>query len=106
QAEWELKRADLDIENFKNSVNAEYSAALANYKASLADYLAVKENVVLAQEVYDVINLQYSSGIKTYLEVITAETDLRTAQINYFNALYQVLSSKIDVQKSQGELRF
>ncbi len=86
----------------KNSINAEYSAAMANYKASLANFLAVKENVLLAQEVYDVIALQYNSGIKTYLEVITAETDLRTAQINYFNALYQVLSSKIDVQKSLG----
>ena len=71
QAEWELKRTDLDIINLKNSVNSEYTTALANYKASLANYLAVKENVLLAQEVYDVINLQYRSGIKTYLEVIT-----------------------------------
>ena len=78
---------------------------LASYKANLANYLAVKENVLLAQEVYDVIQLQYRSGIKTYLEVITSETDLRTSQINYFNALYQVLSSKIDVQKSVGEIK-
>jgi len=106
RAEWELKRTDLDIISLRNSVNAEYNAALANYKASLANYLAVKENVLLAQEVYDVIQLQYRSGIKTYLEVITSETDLRTAQINYFNALYEVLSSKIDVQKSLGEIRY
>jgi outer membrane protein len=104
EAEWNLKRIDLGIVNLKNSFNAEYNSALSNYKASLADYTAVKENVSLAQEVYDVIQLQYRSGVKTYLEVITAETDLRTAQINYFNALYQVLSSKIDVQKSLGEI--
>jgi outer membrane protein len=104
EAEWDLKRIDLGIVNLKNSFNAEYNAALSDYKASLANYLSVKENVSLAQEVYDVIQLQYRSGVKTYLEVITAETDLRTAQINYFNALYQVLSSKIDVQKSLGEI--
>lgn len=106
QAEWQVKRTDLEILNFKNSVNSEYNAALANYKANLSNYLAVRENVQLAQEVYDVINLQYRSGIKTYLEVITAETDLRTAQINYFNALYQVLSSKIDIQRSLGDIRY
>ncbi len=106
QSVWELKRTDLEIINFENTVNAEYSAAIANYKASLADYFAVKENVALAQEVYDVIALQYNSGIKTYLEVINAETDLRTAKINYFDALYQVLSSKIDVQKSLGLISF
>jgi len=104
QAEWELKRTDLDIVNLKNEVNSEYSAALAGYKANLANYLAVKENVELAKEVYEVIQLQYRSGVKTYLEVITAETDLRTAQINYFDALYGVLSSKIDVQKSLGQI--
>ena len=106
QSEWELKRTDLDIVNLKNLVNSEYSSALANYKASLSDFLAMKENVGLAQEVYDVIRLQYRSGIKAYLEVITAETDLRTAQINYFNALYQVISSKIDVEKSKGEISY
>lgn len=104
QAEWELKRTDLDIVSLKNEVNSEYSAALAGYKANLANYFAVKENVELAKEVYEVIQLQYRSGVKTYLEVITAETDLRTAQINYFDALYGVLSSKIDVQKSLGQI--
>ncbi|MDF2384128.1 TolC family protein [Nostoc ellipsosporum NOK] len=106
QSRWQLKRTDLEITNLKNSVNAEYSSALAAYKSALVNYLAVRDNVELAQEVYDVINLQYRSGIKTYLEVITAETDLRTAQINYFNALYQVLSSKIDVQRTKGELKY
>lgn len=106
QAEWELKRVDLDLVNLENSVNAEYTAALAAYKSNLANFLAVKENVELAQEVYDVIQLQYRSGIKAYLEVITAETDLRTAQINYFNALYNVLSSKIDVQRALGTVQY
>ena len=77
---------------------------MANYKANLANCLAVKENVDLAKEVYNVIQLQYRSGVKTYLEVITAETDLRTAQLNYFDALYGVLSSKIDVEKSLGTI--
>ena len=54
----------------------------------------------LAKEVYDVIELQYKSGVKTYLEVVAAETDLRTAKINYYDALNRLLSSKIDVQKA------
>lgn len=106
QAQWQFKRTELDLVNLENSVNTEYTSALANYKASLSNYLAVKENVLLAKDVYEVINLQYNAGIKTYIEVVNAETDLRTAQINYFNALYQVLSSKIDVQKSLGEIKF
>ncbi|HEX5024431.1 MAG TPA: TolC family protein [Agriterribacter sp.] len=104
QAEWELKRTELDIKNFQNAVNSEYTTALAAYKVSLANYRTIKENVELAQEVYDIIELQYRSGIKTYLDVILAEADLRTEQITYFDALYNVMSSKLDVQKSLGEI--
>jgi outer membrane protein len=103
-AEWQLKRTDWDIVKLKNAVSAEYSTALANYRSSLNSYLAIKENVDLAKEVYDVIQLQYKNGVKTYLEVITAESDLRTSQINYYNALYQVIASKIDIQKALGEI--
>jgi outer membrane protein len=105
-AEWELKRTDLDIINLKNNLHADYIAALAGYKSSLVNYLSARDNVMLAQEVYDVIELQYQTGIKTYLEVAVAEADLSTSQINYFNALYQVLSRKIDVQRSLGQISF
>ena len=106
QAEWQIKSVDLQMANLKNSINAEYSQAMASYKASIGNYYALKENMALAQEVYDVINLQYRSGVKTYLEVINSETDLRTARINYFNALYEVLASKIDVEKALGQINY
>jgi outer membrane protein TolC len=48
----------------------------------------------LAKEVYDLVQMQYRSGIKTYLEVITAETDLRSARINYYNTLYLFFRAK------------
>lgn len=106
QAGWQLRRTELDIVNLKNAVNAEYSAALANYKSNYAGFMAIRENLQLAEEVYNIIQLQYKSGIKTYLEVITSETDLRSAQINYYNALYELLASKVDVQKALGEIRY
>jgi outer membrane protein len=105
-AEWELERNKLDLISLQNNVNVEHAAAIASYKGNLANYIALKENVALATEVYDVIELQYRSGIKTYLEVINAESDLRTAQINYYDALYNVLASKIDVEKALGLINY
>lgn len=105
-AELELVRNDLDILNLKNTINAAYAQAMASYKSNLANYLALRENLLLAREVYDVVQLQYRSGIKTYLEVITSETDLRTTEINYIAAMYQLLTSKIDVQRELGQLNY
>ncbi len=101
-AEIAIKRLDWDLLQLRNSINTQYVQALSAYKASLYNYLLLKDNLQLAQEVYNTIQLQYKAGIKNYLEVITSETDLRSSQENYINALYQVLTSKIDVEQALG----
>lgn len=99
------RRLEVDIFNLQNRINTEYTQALADYKSDLTEWNTTKSNVALAEDVYRVIRLQYSEGIKTYLDLITAETDLRVTQLNYYNALYQVLSSKLDLQRAQGTIR-
>jgi outer membrane protein TolC len=106
QAQYQIVQASNDIRSYENTINTQYENALASYKSNLYNYLSLKENLSLASEVYDVIQLQYRSGVKAYLDVITAESDLRTAQINYYNALYQLLSSKIDVEQALGTLNY
>lgn len=103
---WTSRRIEWGLANLRNSINAEYNRALATYKSNLANYYVQKENVDLAREVYDVIQLQYSSGIRPYLDVTVAETDLRTTRINYFNALYAVLASKMDVLRALGQINY
>ncbi len=104
-AELQLTRLDWDISNLQNTINTQYVQALATYKSDLNNYYVLRENRDLAREVYNTIKLQYNSGVKAYLELITAETDLRTAETNYSNALYEVLSSKLDVEKALGLIK-
>ena len=106
EQKWTSRRLDWSLKNLQNVLNAEYTRAMSSYKSNLATYIAQKENVELAKEVYDVIQLQYKNGIRPYLDVTIAETDLRTTRINYFNALYLVLASKMDVQRALGQINY
>ncbi len=106
QASLEVRRAEYDITLFRDAVSAEYARALADYRSNLNTYDVLKVNLDLADDVYRTIQLQYRAGTKTYLEVISAETDLRTAQLNRTNALYQVLRSKLDVEKALGTVQY
>jgi outer membrane protein len=106
EQKWARKRLDVGLTNLQNALDTEYKRTLAAYKSNLANYLAQKENEALAREVYDVIQLQYRNGVRTYLDVTIAESDLRTTRINYFNALYQVLASKMDVQRALGQINY
>jgi outer membrane protein TolC len=105
-AKLQLERLQYNFTSLRDSINTEYIQALASYKANLSNYFEQKENLELARQVYDVIRLQYRAGIKAYLEVVTANNDLFNAQINYTDALYQVLSNKIDVERSLGILKY
>ena len=96
------KRIDLDIVDLENSMYAELSFAKASYKANLNDWLTAKENMKISREVYQTIKLQYDAGIKNYLELMTAETDLKTSELNYLNTLYAVLASKLEFRKALG----
>jgi len=104
KARLQTTRTDLDIENSANTINTEYVQAIASYKSNYTSWQLIKQNVDLAKDVYKVVSLQYREGIKTYLDVIVAQSDLRTAELNYYNALFQLLSSKIDLEKSLGIL--
>lgn len=106
EQKWATTRIDWGLKNLQSSLNTEYTRALSSYKSNLALYQAQRENVDLAKEVYDVIQLQYQSGIRPYLDVTIAETDLRTTRINYFNALYMVLASKMDVLRALGQINY
>jgi outer membrane protein TolC len=104
KARLQVDRADLDIANARNQISTEYVQAMASYKSSYNNWLLLRQNVDLAKDVYNVVSLQYREGIKTYLDVIVSQADLRTAELNYFNALFQLLSSKIDLQKALGSI--
>lgn len=98
------QRLAVEADYTRKAINTEYQTALANYKSNYYEWVTLRDNAQLAQEVYDVIQLQYNAGIKAYVELIVAETDLRTAQLNYYNALYNVLASKLDYQRALGTI--
>jgi len=104
KAKLQQSRQDWDMTNLKLGIYTEYKQALANYKSSMYNLYTMEENKKLAREVYNIVQLQYREGIKNYLNVITAESDLHTAEINYLNALFQLLISKIDLKRAMGDI--
>jgi outer membrane protein TolC len=88
--------------SLKSEIYTEYTTALANYKSNLYNLFVMQDNVAMAKNVYDIVTLQYQQGVVAYLNVITAESNLITSQIGYLNALFQVLSNKVDLQKAMG----
>ena len=105
-ARLQIERLDYNFNSLKDSIRTQYIQSLSSYKADLNNYFEQKENLELARQVYNIIQLQYRSGIKTYLDVVVSNNDLFAAQVNFTNAIFQVLSDKIDVERALGILKY
>lgn len=104
RANLQYEQMQMDTLVLRDEFTTEYLQALSAYKSNLASLKASEQNVDLAREVYNMVTLQYQKGVKSYLEVIVSETDLRSAQISRLNALFRLLSSKVDLEKASGTI--
>ena len=105
-AQLQIDRLNYNFISLTDSIRTQFIEAMSSYKSDLNNFYEQKANMELARDVYNIIQLQYRSGIKTYLDVVVANNDLFTAQINYTNAIFQVLSDRIDVQRAMGTLKY
>jgi outer membrane protein TolC len=106
KAKLQQRILDWDETDLKSRIYTEYTSALANYKGNYYNLQTLQKNVALSRRVYFVVTLQYKQGIVPYLNVITAESNLISSEINYLNALFQVLSNKVDLQKAMGNISY
>lgn len=104
QARHKLSQTELGLTQLEKAFKVEeLNARTALYNA-LNDYKINEENVALAEEIFKVAEIKYQEGVGSNLEVIDADSELKTAQTNYLNALYNALVAKIDLLKALGIL--
>lgn len=100
----QLQQLENQTSQLKNAIDMEIVQAKVNLQNSLEQLEAQKENLTLAQDVFDVTKIKYQEGVGSNLEVITAEDELQAAETNYFSALYDALIAKVDLEKALGNL--
>jgi len=104
QAKLELMKTENDRENLKNAIDMEVSNARVSLTNSLKTLDEQQKNVKLAEEVARISRIKYEQGVGSNLEVVTAETELKTAQIDYLNTLFEAITAQVDLKKATGHL--
>lgn len=93
-----------DRQNLVNSIQMEYDNAKQTLKQKRTLIETQKENMNLAEELYDVTRLSYQEGVAPLTELLDAETSLKEAQTQYLTSLLQLNLSELDFMKSSGQL--
>lgn len=101
-AKVEQSAIDLDLAAIRDQVEAEFTVASNDYLAARRAFLTARDNVALAQEVFDVVFLQYREGVSPFLEVVIAESDLQTTRLNALTNLINAMIARVELQRTVG----
>ncbi|HZG24865.1 MAG TPA: TolC family protein [Chitinophagaceae bacterium] len=104
QARLQLMQTQNNITDLKNSIDNDVQTASIQIKNALTTLDEQKNNIALAEQVYNQTKLKYEQGLGSNLEVTNAETDLITAQNSYYSAIYDAIIARIDYLKAVGKL--
>ena len=86
----------------QRSIQLEVVNARATFQANTARFRVTKDNLDLAQRIYDTTQIKYREGVGSSVEVVQAEQALYESQANYLNALYETLVAKEDLFLALG----
>ena len=99
-----LQQTQNQLEGLKLTIDNDVVLAKNNFATAIATMDFQKQNMGLAEQVYNQTKKKYEAGTGSTTEINSAEVDLKTAQTNYINALYSAIIARVDFLKAVGKL--
>ncbi|MET1055282.1 MAG: TolC family protein [Pedobacter sp.] len=105
QANVDILKADVDIKERSNSLNLAYENAKIQLKNNINTIRAQRQNVTLAQEIYNSTQNNYNNGLAALTDLLDTENALTEAQNSYTQALLNYKIAEIQLIKSNGNIK-
>jgi outer membrane protein TolC len=104
QKKLQAQQIEYSQDQLQKNIDVQIQQANTTLKKSVDNMLAQKENMDLAENVYQVAKIKYEEGVGSNIEVINADASFKEAQTNYHSSLYNALVAKVDLDKAYGKL--
>jgi outer membrane protein len=105
QAGVDIRKADEDIRQTRNSLNLAYENAKIQLRNNINTINSQRQNVQLAQEIYSSTQNNYNNGLAALTDLLDTENALTEAQNSYTQALLNYKIAEIQLIKSNGNIK-
>jgi outer membrane protein TolC len=86
-------------ETLANGLELEYINVKNELVTAYDKFQNDKKNIDLTQRVYEKTLIKFKEGLSSSLDLTNAQNQYLTAQSNYFNSIYTVITAKNKLQK-------
>ena len=104
QSKLNIKKSMENIRLVEQSIKVELSNSEIKYRNAVDNIHSEKENLDLAESVYENTQLEYQQGAGSSLDLVQAESSYRESLNNYYNKLLNLYIAKINLEQSKGTL--
>jgi len=104
QRKLELQQITNTKENVGNGLQLEYTNARNDLSTAYEKYLNEKKNIELTERIYQKTLVKLKEGLSSSLDLTNSQNQYITAQVNYFNALYSLITAKNKLSKLTNTL--
>lgn len=93
-----LDQAKTDLEQTKQQIKLDLTTAQSNYQFAIDNYENSKKNIALAERIENKNQIKFTEGLSTSFDLRQAQTQLYSAQQQYFQAMLQVINEKANLE--------
>ncbi|TRO67196.1 TolC family protein [Christiangramia sabulilitoris] len=98
QREIEYEQALLNLERTENEVKGQINMARSEYDYAIENYQNSLRNLELAERIEKKNQVKFFEGIASSFELSEAQRQLYTAQQNYLQSMYNVITAKVELE--------
>ncbi len=98
----QISQLELQRRYTEDSVNVSLATAISNIYSAREQLFAQQQTVEQAIKAYDISNTRYTAGAGTILELNTARLTMTQAELNFSQAVYDLLIAKAEYDRIIG----
>lgn len=104
QEKLSLLKIENSFTSLKQGIDLSIQQNSIVFKNAVETFRSQRENMELADRVARITKIKYEQGVGSNIEVTDAESSLRESQVNYYNALFDAIVAKIDLDKAYAKI--
>ncbi|WP_026450914.1 TolC family protein [Aequorivita capsosiphonis] len=93
-----LDQAKTELEQTKQEIKLDLTTAQSNYQFAIDNYENSKKNLQLAERIENKNQIKFTEGLATSFDLRQAQTQLYTAQQQYFQSMLNVINEKANLE--------
>jgi outer membrane protein TolC len=105
QAKLDYKKTEMTLDDTEENLNVNYLNAINNYNNHKTNVQRQKQNIALAEKVYQGTALKYREGLVTMTDLLQDEMGLNNAQASYLSALYNFKEAELKIMSLNGDIK-